>query len=375
MLHLACKNELYAAAGPLCQLQAAGILLASMAQPLATYPITTFDDLRNVAQLHHYSRVITTALELDLFTAVGSRPISLAALASRLKVSLRGLDILCRNLAALGLLNKRGHTYRNSPLARVELNRASPSFRAEYLELVQAHRHDYEQLTACVRSGTPLEEEKDDDPKSRRSFTWAMHHRSREQARRVAQRVNLRQGETLLDLGGGPGTYAMAFLARNRSLRATVVDRPAALKVAREIAATHPARARLSFAVVDFMKDALPGRFDVIWLSNIIHIYSPDENKFLFKKLARSLNPGGRVLIQDAFLRDREGLYPIDTTAFAVTMLLFTEKGNTYAMHDVREWLQQTGYVDVQELGSVGARKDGENGLLQGRVKRLRGHR
>jgi ubiquinone/menaquinone biosynthesis C-methylase UbiE len=345
-----------------------------MTKPLATYPIKTFDDFRNVVQLHQYSRIIMTALELDLFTAIGSRTSSVAALASKLNVSARGLAILCRNLAALGLLNKRGNTYRNSPLARVELNRKSSSYRGEYLDLVQTHRHDYEQLTASVRTGTPIDLDQDDDPKSRRSFTWAMHHRSREQARQVARRLNLGTARTLLDLGGGPGTYAIAFLAHNRSLRATVADRPAALKVAQEIAASHPGRSRLSFAAVDFMKDPLPGRFDVVWVSNIIHIYSPDENQALLKKIARTLNPGGRVLIQDAFLRDSEGLYPIDTTAFAVTMLLFTEHGNTYSVQAVREWLKRAGYRDVQELQGPGARKDGENGLVQGRVKKTARH-
>src|SRR2546422_1647785 len=41
--------------------------------------------------------------------------------------------------------------------------------------------------------------------------------------------------------------------------------------------ATHPAKARLSFATLDFMSDPLPGRYDVVWLSNIIHIYAPAQ--------------------------------------------------------------------------------------------------
>src|SRR5207247_5027414 len=97
------------------------------------------------------------------------------------------------------------------------------------------------------------------------SDRWAMHHRSREQAKTVARFLDLRRARTLLDLGGGPGTYAMAFLAANPALRATVADRPTALKVAREIAATHPAKARLSFATLDFMSDPLPGSYDVVW--------------------------------------------------------------------------------------------------------------
>jgi len=336
-----------------------------VAHTLGTYPIRTFDDFRNVAQLYQYSRAILSALELDLFTAIGARTWPIAALARRLRADQRGVDILCRNLAALGLLVQRGSAYRNTLLTRTELNRRSPAYRGAYLDLISNHWHDFTQLTDSVCSGKPLDADEPESPAWRRSFTWAMHHRSREQAKTVARFLDLRRARTLLDLGGGPGTYAMAFLAANPALRATVADRPAALKVAREIAATHPAKARLSFATLDFMSDPLPGRYDVVWLSNIIHIYAPAQNVGLFRKIRKALTPDGRLFIHDAFLTDPRGLYPIDTTAFALTMLLFTDTGNTYASRDVMHWLRKAGYRRVKLLTEMGRRKDGENGLIE----------
>jgi SAM-dependent methyltransferase len=338
-----------------------------VADTLGTYPIRTFDDFRNVAQLYQYSRTILTALELDLFTAIGGRTRPIAALAHRVRADQRGLDILCRNLAALGLLVKRGSSYRNTPLARVELNRRSAAYRGAYLDLITNHWHAFTQLTNSVRSGKPLDADEPESPAWRRSFTWAMHHRSREQAKTVARFLDLRRARTLLDLGGGPGTYAMAFLAANPALHATVADRPAALKVARTIAATHPAKARLSFARLDFMSDPLPGRYDVVWLSNIIHIYAPAQNVGLFRKIRKALTPAGRLIIHDSFLTDPHGLYPIDTTAFALTMLLFTDTGDTYASRDVMRWLRKAGYRRVRLLREIRKRKDGENALIEGR--------
>jgi len=337
-----------------------------VANQLGAYPIKTFDDFRNITLLYQYSRVILSALDLDLFSVLGPRVWPVVSLARRLKVSVRGLDILCRNLAALGLLVKKGSAYSNTPLARRDLNRHSPGYRAEYLDLIKNHWDDFTQLTDSVRTGRPIDADQPDTPAWRRRFTWAMHHRSREQAKRIARIVKLGKARTLLDLGGGPGTYAMAFLAENPHLRATVADRPAALQIARKIAATQPAKARLSFTPLDFMKDPVPGRYDVVWLSNVIHIYSPAQNLTLFRKIRRALNPGGRVLIQDAFLTDRAGLYPIDTTAFALIMLLFTDTGNTYAARDVMAWLRKAGYARSRLLPGAGTRKDGENGILEG---------
>jgi SAM-dependent methyltransferase len=339
---------------------------------LGTYRIETFDDFRNVAQLYQYSRVILTALQLDLFTAAGSRSWTMKALAGRLRVNPRGLEILCRNLAALGLLLKNGRTYRNAPLSTTELNRKSPTYRAEYLDLIQSQWDGYAQLTASVRSGKPIEDDEPDSPKWRRRFTWAMHHRSREQAQQVARALDLKEARRLLDLGGGPGTYAMAFLSKNPSLRATIADRPAALRVAREIASTHPAKARLSYVPLDFMKDALPGSYDIVWLSNVIHIYCAEENIALFRKIATILRPGGLIIIQDSVLTGPQGLYPIDTTAFALVMLLYTATGNTYPAREIIQWLKHAGYSDVKILAGLRRRKDGENGLIQGRVKTRR---
>ena len=69
--------------------------------------IRSFADLRETIFRFQLPRIILTALELDLFTAVGAKSWTIPALSRRLRVNLRGLDILCRNLAAAGLLRKQ----------------------------------------------------------------------------------------------------------------------------------------------------------------------------------------------------------------------------------------------------------------------------
>lgn len=64
------------------------------------------------------------------------------------------------------------------------------------------------------------------------------------------------------------------------------------------------------------------------------HIYSPEENQALYRRVYSALSPGGRLIMQDAFLHDREGLYPEEASLFAVSMLLFMERGNTYSFRE-----------------------------------------
>ena len=330
-------------------------------------PLSTFDDFRNAITAYRLPRVLIAAIELDLFTAIGTEAWAIPDLARDMKVSERGLAILCRNLAMTGLLKKQSETYRNSRLSATALNAHHPAYRGDYLRLITSHWSDWGRLPESVKSGLPLDHDEAEESDYRRRFTWAMHHRTLETAPKIAAQIGLRGARTLLDLGGGPGTYAMAFLTKNPALRATVCDRPAALDVAKEIASTHKAGARLSLMPLDFLVEPIPGTYDVIWYSNVLHIYSPKDNQALFLRALAALNPGGRLLIQDAFLHDREGLFPGEASLFAVSMLLFTERGDTYKAAETRSWLTDAGYERIKVLRMKKGTEDWEGGIMEAR--------
>jgi SAM-dependent methyltransferase len=330
--------------------------------------IGTFDEFRDAITTYRLPRVLIAAIELNLFTAIGTDAWTIPDLARDMKVSERGLAILCRNLAMAGLLKKQGETYRNSRLGATALNAQHSAYRGDYLRLITNHWTDWGRLPESVKTGLPLDHDEPEEPDYRRRFTWAMHHRTLETAPKIAAQIDLRGVRTLLDLGGGPGTYAMAFLARNPALRATVCDRPAALDVAKEIALTHKAGARLSYLPLDVIVEDIPGTYDVIWYSNVLHIYSPQENQAVFRRAAAALNPGGRLLIQDAFLHDRGGLFPEEATLFAVSMLLFTERGNTYTAADTKAWLTDIGFERIKILRMKKGTEDWEGGILEART-------
>ena len=331
-------------------------------------PIKTFEQFRDAFSTYRLPMVILSALELRLFTVIGKRAWMLANLVRELKVSERGLSILCRNLAMAGLLHKKGSQYRNSRLAATALNADDPAYRGSYLDLITRHLTDWLHLAEAIRTGEPLGKNEPEDPDYRRNFTWAMHHRTLETAPMIAAQIPLTGAKALLDLGGGPGTYAMAFLAKNPGLRATVCDRPDALEVAKEIAATHKAGARLSYLALDLLKEDIVGTYDVIWYSNVLHIYSPEENRNVFRRAQAALVPGGRLIIQDAFLHDREGLLPDEASLFAVSMLLFTEAGNTYSVAETTAWLKEAGFGSVKLLKMKKGTEDWEGGILEAAI-------
>lgn len=329
-------------------------------------PLTDFEAFRDLVSGYQLPRVLLTALDLDLFTAIGTATWTIPALAKQLRVSERGLDILCRNLASAGVLQKKDGSYRNGRVAATALNADSPAYRGGYIRLIRDHWTDWGQLTQSVKTGAPLPDDTPaDDPEYRTQFTWAMHHRSLDIAPDVVAQIKLDNASRLLDLGGGPATYALEFLKRNPRLQATVADRAPALDVARELAAKVRHGKRLSYLPLDFINEDIPGEYDVIWYSNVLHIYSPEQNQRIFEKMAKALVPGGRVLIQDAFLSDRDGLYPLEANLFAVTMLLFTEQGNTYSIADTSAWLRRAGFSRIRSIPLKKGTGDWEEGILE----------
>lgn len=331
-------------------------------------PVRTMDDFREVIYTFRLSRVFATALDLDLFTHMGNRFWTPKALARTLKANERGVEIILRNLKTAGMLTQRGTTYGVEKLGRTFLNRNSPAYLGAYLELVHRQWENWAHLTDSVRTGKPIENDGPDDPEDRQSFTWAMHQRSLKPAKQVAAQLDLNNAQTLLDVGGGPGTYALEFLKKHSTLQAGIWDRGPALEVARKIAQPLRQAKRLSYYPGDLFDNPVPGKFDVMWLSNVLHIFSPAENKALFKKLKRALNPGGRILIQDTFLMNKPGCDALGTNLFAITMLLFTPTGNTYSAQDVQQWLKTSGLKKTRCLQLKKGTGDWDGVIIEGRV-------
>ena len=336
---------------------------------MSTKPtIESFKQFRELVYGFRVSRIIFSALDLDLFNVMGHREWAIPQLAKRLSVSTRGLSILCRNLASVGLLVPALGRYRTSAMVKRYLQKESGEYRGDYVKLMHHQWEEWSRLSEVVKTGVPFDSKEPEPPGHRESFTWAMHHRSQEPAEQVASQLSLKSARSLLDLGGGPGTYALAFLQKNPKLQATVMDRQAALEVAELLAQQSSLESRLSVESGDFINDKILGKYDIVWYSNVLHMYSPAENLKVFRKIKQVLKPGGRLLIQDTFLENPKGLRPLETNLFAVSMLLYTDTGNTYPIQEVRAWLQKAGLSRTRVIRLKKGTGDWEGQLLEARL-------
>jgi predicted O-methyltransferase YrrM len=300
------------------------------------------------------SLVLLAANELGVFECLSDGPLALDDIAARLKTDPKGTRILLDALVVLRYLKKSGDRYGNRSDTARYLTRGSPEFAGTRF------LHSYHGLARWLRLGDlvrkgqkhkhRLPEFQSSEAEERRrekSFALGLNESSRKTAQLVARKLDLSGVAEMLDLGGGAGAYSISFAKRWPSLRPVVFELPVPAKVARGQVKEARLGNRISVRTGDFLKGDL-GReaYDAVFMSNIIHIYSVDDNRKIIRKVHRALRPGGRIFIKDMIVNEgRDGpFYPV---MFALTMLMFTDEGDTYTRPQVSGWLREAGFTRI----------------------------
>ena len=169
-----------------------------------------------------------------------------------------------------------------------------------------------------------------------------MHHRALSVGRSVVNLIDLESVKTLLDVGGGPGTYSALLAAKYPTLTATVADLPPVIAHANDIVASMNGGERVKCIGFDYYQDELEGSYDAILISGVLHREQPDGVKNILRKATAALNPGGILYISDVMVND-ERTGPLFSTMFSINMRVLANHGRS---HSVRE---QSGYLE--ELG------------------------
>jgi (2Fe-2S) ferredoxin/precorrin-6B methylase 2/DNA-binding CsgD family transcriptional regulator len=320
------------------------------------------DDLNTTLRAYMESRALLTALELDVFTAVGSGATA-EEVAQKISTHPRATEMLLNALVAMGLLVKQQGVFRDTAVtARYFAEGSKDNARPGLIHIANIW-HRWSNLTECVRAGTALGlkemAERGDD--WTRPFIAAMHRNAAERAPLVVQAVGVAAGERLLDVGGGSAAYSIAFAQAEEKLHATVLDLPTVLPIAQGHINAAGLAGRVETRAGDMRRDPLGKGFTLIFISGICHMWSPDENQDLLRRCFEALEPSGRVVIQD-FILEADKTAPKQAALFALQMLVGTPAGSTYSYEEYSAWLREAGFVDVREI-----RLPGPSSLMVGR--------
>jgi len=309
------------------------------------------DDISEMIRGFMPSRAILTALELDLFTAVGDGGTA-TKIAGKIQCAVRATGTLLNALVSLKLLQKSGDTYTNTPLAARFFVEGTPdSARMAQLHIANIWKR-WSTLTEAVKAGTSVAPRTDNG--SVKPFIAAMDHNARGRARAVVQAVEVNGAKRLLDLGGGSAAYSIAFAKAAPGLQAEVVDLADVLPIAQEHIRKAGMADRITTRAGDMLTVALDaGKYDLVLLSAICHMFSPEENKQLLGRAYQALAPHGRLVISD-FILEADKTAPRFGALFALNMLVNTRAGSSYSEPEYDAWLKEAGFSETKRVRMPG---------------------
>jgi SAM-dependent methyltransferase len=253
-------------------------------------------------------------------------------------------------LAALKLLNKNNENYSNSKESLMFLSKNSPAYMAGFMHSNHLW-NTWSQLTDVIKNGEIAQDleinERGDEWLE--AFINAMHDRGKKQASAQISKIDLKNVESVIDVGGGSGCFCMAFLKRKPKLRTAIFDLPNVIPISKRIVESEGYSGKIEHFTGDYTKNELPYGFDLAFLSAVIHSNSFEINQDLVKKCYNSLYPNGKIVIQDWIMNDAK-TEPIQGAIFSINMLVGVKGGDCYSESEVRNWLNNAGFSDITKI-------------------------
>lgn len=313
------------------------------------------------------SKTLLSAVELGLFTVLGSGALSRAEIAERLGLGSRAVDDFLDGLVALRLLERDGlgeqASYSNTFDTAFFLDRNKPSYIGGILAMANDRLYGFwGGLTEALQTGRPQNEIKQTgrsmfeelygDPARLEQFMQAMVGISMGNFHALADKFDFSRYQSVCDVGGATGALSIVLAQRHPRLQCTSLDLP----VVQPIAARSIEQAGLSDRVTavagDFFADALP-KSDVITMSLILHDWNLERKLQLIKAAYDALPPDGAFIVIENLIDDerRENVFGL---MMSLNMLIEFGDAFDYTGADFRSWCTDAGFSSVEVLPLAG---------------------
>jgi len=320
------------------------------------------DRLEQMIRGYMPSRCLLTALELDIFTAVGVGA-SAEQIGGKIHANPRAVGMLLNALVSLGLLLKSGDTYKNTPESARFFAQASKDNHRNGLLHTANIWHRWSTLTEAVRRGAPVPIDRDQTPEWTQSFIAGMQRNAKDRAPLVVKALGTAGVRRILDVGGGSGAYSIAFAKACAEVRCDILDVSAVVPLTAEYVNKAGVSAQVSLRAGDMLQDDFGSGYDLIMLSQTCHMFSEEQNRNIFRRAIKALAPLGRLAVQDFILNpDKTG--PQHAALFSLNMLVGTNRGASYSDLEYTRWMKDAGFAAVSRINLPGP-----SGLIVGRTQ------
>ena len=313
------------------------------------------------------SKVVLSAVELELFTELGADAMSGAEIGDRLGLHPRGIYDFLDTLVALRLLERDGDgsdgRYRNTGETAAFLDKRSPTYIGGILEMSNARLYGFwGDLTEALKTGRPQNEVKHtgkpmfdglySDPERLEQFMRAMQGISLGNFSALAEKFDFSKYETVCDVGGATGQLCTILASRHPHLRCISYDLPVVAPIAERAVAAAGLADRVTTASGDFFADPLP-QADVITMGLILHDWNLDRKMQLIRSAYEALPEGGAFIVIENLIDDarRENAFGL---MMSLNMLIEFGDAFDFTGSDFAGWCREVGFREVEIVPLTG---------------------
>ncbi|HET7216221.1 MAG TPA: class I SAM-dependent methyltransferase [Terriglobia bacterium] len=296
---------------------------------------------------------LRTAIDLDLFRAIGEGPGDVASLAKQCSASKRGIRILCDYLTILGFLNKEDSHYKHTPTSAAFLDPRSPACLASISRFIgnPAMREPYDHLTEIVRNGTTVLPGQGSVEPENPIWVEFAHSMAPMMAPLAAPlgslALNGNNGPAkVLDIAAGHGLFGIEVAKQNPHAHIVAVDWAPVLEVAHANAQKARVADRWNKLPGSAFDVEYGGPYDAALLTNFLHHFDPPTNVGLLKKVHAALKPGGRAATLE-FVPNEDRVSPPMSAGFSMIMLAGTPSGDAYTFRELESMYHGAGFGTV----------------------------
>jgi 2-polyprenyl-3-methyl-5-hydroxy-6-metoxy-1,4-benzoquinol methylase len=296
------------------------------------------------------SKVLLTACELDVFSIIGDEALSAEEIARIINTDFRATERLLSALCGMELLEFNDLHYKNTEDSMKHLVHGSPEYLGN-LEHVAGLWDSWSDLIQVIRSGQPANYKnlQEKDEKWVESFANSTDWRATMEAPEILSHLNLKNVKKVLDIGGGKGAYAKSFIELNPNIKVHVIDYPEVIRFTMQMIIEEDLQDKIIPISGDFNEDDLGSGYDLIFISNVLNLYSIWDNVKLLQRCFDALNHGGQIVVHEMIIDD-DRTHPLKFALTSINLLVNTLRGGVYTETDLWIILKESWFRDVVKI-------------------------